>query len=1452
MNQHQILTGAVNSGDECYSVGSVEGVPFTAYAAGCNIVILASDFTRVQIIPGILHGNVQVTCLDCSTDVGKIAVCYGLSRLPSVTGAKDVTSKSILCIFEPTPLLDQSSDHKLDYKWIQTAKLESDCDIDVLSWNIEGTKLLSGGEVIQMWHLVPDHSVPQAADGSQPSQKGTSADGQASQPQDVTSSAPEIVIEEENLKWESVWKCKTATTVHYLKFSPDGSLFVSAGKSDRLVKIWYESAASQTNHPNYFNPTNFHHHSNCSKSEDGSQSSVTFSFVYIAHPRAVTGVSWRKTSKYVPKGCTANILVTSSRDNICRIWVQTLLPDDGMVNFNQLDSLSGDIVPRMTTRRHRLKLFNRIRAIRNFNHYKKTHSKKDEAGVLTVGAGQSIKTNGMMIDVDNQPIPSLPSTLSVHDFHTYAIHGSAMTPGLHFHLAASINAETDIPLVPSLATSGRSHDRPNFVMHWMNNKEMVFTAKAERILHEASQRIFRENTESEPKSGQGSDVESDVDNVSDAGHTDGGHSDGGLEADETITAESSKKLRHKLCTNSLLDGGSKSSKKKSKSGHKEGTPEDTDSHRPSIHTVSSSASLKSELAEKAGSDSDRTSNGSSSWGDFVDRKFENMLRDWHGSSDLLFSVHPIDGSLLVWLIDYLDETCPGSFRQAQVNFSSRIPSALPLGDASTMSPNLMLYAPSSYLDLRALSATGSASNKTSPQHQPAANSGPNKSRGGQNSPTHAPVVSTIPTPIVYMVTKHNNGSLNQWSLTFDEKGNFTQVLSVSHRKRVSGHRFRVNDITCHPVLPLLLTTSHHNLPGSHLIGAEDGEASGHSSPDQRIPLIDTGGQATGVPNTGFCSELILWKVDSVGPLSKSGGVSELARINSFEVAAFANVAWIPTLLPSSTLGSLANSPSACFIASDGKQLRVYQAVIDARTILAEVSAAERRLNPQYGELSDDNSSDAGGISKHNITDCFKIVSLQSTSRPGCIIELSEINDAIHDWQNTQLLHIFQDQLIKGDKVTLKSWSSMVHGQQDVTSPGLVEPSLGAVVDLRHSAVFEEPFYLVVLEKNSDGHSVIHMWKLVISSSNVDSDHDERLDYVPDSNLIQEVSDHERSNVSSKSGTPDGSKKTGSHKDLLSPLKITTTKVVTQVLPLPIDVEVIHATPAAGHLPSSNIYPACFAPYLLTTACSDGVTRFWRCEMNRPGNGDEGSEAIEPWNKFKWIEWEMLLNKSPSAIEVPGLPLYVSCAYSGRMAIAYKQGASYSKPNDTIPGSKYININLNIYECESTGGSEWMLEDTIKLKNVQIPRIQIDHKIDIEPLIESTIKNRRKVDTLVSRLHSDDHCDPSAHVHEVHDRTSTNLHRLMSVPSYTTMSSLKKIISEKGNQFTLSQKSMVQLDWVSTEDGSHALTVSVGNKISVFTPVSTDIAQANMQAMKASSKTGTTNTRDNSSNRRHRW
>jgi hypothetical protein len=306
--------------------------------------------------------------------------------------------------------------------------------------------------------------------------------------------------------------------------------------------------------------------------------------------------------------------------------------------------------------------------------------------------------------------------------------------------------------------------------------------------------------------------------------------------------------------------------------------------------------------------------------------------------------------------------------------------------------------------------------------------------------------------------------------------------------------------------------------------------------------------------------LILWKVDAVGPLSKSGGICELARISSPEPSAFSNVAWIPTLLPSSTLGNLSNSPSACFVASDGECLRVYQAVIDARTLLADLSFKERR------EVDENESmSDLSSFNQESLLENINIVSQQSTSRPGCIIQLETISEAIQ-WQNTTFLHVYQEQLITGQR----SMPVNLCGHD-------------AMVDLQQNAVFEEPFYIVLLDC-TDQNIIIHMWKLTIASNEADYSLTGSQMYVPDCNLVQDENDISRKN--SMESLHIKQAKVSPH------INITVTREVKQILPIPDGVEIVHAAPAAGHLSSASIYPACLAPYCFATACSDGVIRFW--------------------------------------------------------------------------------------------------------------------------------------------------------------------------------------------------------------------------------------------------------------------
>ena len=519
----------------------------------------------------------------------------------------------------------------------------------------------------------------------------------------------------------------------------------------------------------------------------------------------------------------------------------------------------------------------------------------------------------------------------------------------------------------------------------------------------------------------------------------------------------------------------------------------------------------------------------------------------------------------------------------------------------------------------------------------------------------------------------------------------------------------------------------------------------------------------------FCSELILWRVASISPLSRpgSGGISELARINSRQVSAFTHVAWIPTLLPSTVLGNLSNSPSACFVSSDGKSLRVYQAVIDARSLLGELNSSKRE-DPQYRSNASLSSSQAGGGGdpKTDLSHfASSIVSAQSSARPGAVIELDQFADAARSWENTLLLHCFQAEMVY-------SSSSVTSG----TKLGLIPASMSAMVDLRPNSRtgFSETFFVVLAERCETGGVMMHMWQLELSSSGEDGRRD--------------------------SATPEGTTSS-------SRVVVNTSKVCTAALPLPAGVEVIHCVPAAGHLSSSSIYPACLAPYLLTTACSDNTVRFW-CASQASRGAD-----------FEWFEWKMEGSEDgESRIQVPGTPVSVSAAYSGRLAVAYRAGHTFQRKSEAADTS-YVNLAVAIYECESTGGGEWVLEDRIMLKNVEVPKVEL-------PLDRTVFQSQERKDAAMAKIQSRLY-DPSKHESEGQWGRKV-AGGLAKVPSIATVSRLKdgQPLDCPGKE-GLVQKRLVQLDWVSNEDGSHILTVSVADKVMLLTTVSSEIAQANM-------------------------
>uniref|UniRef100_A0A9J7Z1G0 Dmx-like 2 n=1 Tax=Cyprinus carpio carpio TaxID=630221 RepID=A0A9J7Z1G0_CYPCA len=1144
-----------------------------AYGSGCDIVILASDFECVQIIPGAQNGNIQVGCVECSQQLGRIAASYG----------------NTVCIFEPIASNPNKRYKQLNYQWQKTGQFFLNAITYNLAWDPQGNRILAATECLQLW-------APPTSD--------TLIEEEDSQLNDDT--AHEIILND----WKCVWQCRTAAAVQITQWSPDGEYFATAGKDDCLLKVWYPTTGwkSAVVMPDV---------------TDKKIPAVHFSFVYLAHPRMVTGFSWRKTSKYMPKGSVCNVLLTSCADGICRLWSETLLPEDSLLG-GQISENSTSFSSSLPNIAQKDKIQHALESIHHLKHLRRGRRRSSALVAHT---------------------ELLPSQLGSHETHRHiSHHANALC---HFHISASINPNTDIPA--ALAGSGLfSEDiSGGFMVHWLNNKDLSFTTSMDlfmQLLRKLSEQHLEQPTEDFEQEGTAK-FDFDLDEMSDKGSSE--HE----EADQ--------------------EGSTKASSPGS----------------------SSSVPLPSVL---------------------LDRKLDALILEWNKSPDMLFTIHPLDGSFLVWHVKYLDEFIPGIFRQVQVSFSSRIPVAFPTGDANSLSKNIMMYT-CTFMDQEYCNAL---EDKRSERRVPQSAS----ASAGLSAFGHS--LTAVIGPAVMMVSKHIDGSLNQWAVTFAEKSAFSNVLTVSHKFRYCGHRFHLNDLACHTVLPLLLTSSHHNalLTPPSGSGSIDGDQNGGvalqpTRPMRGVPCKQLRNAATRTfhdPNAIY-SELILWRVDHIGPLSCTGGVSELARINSLHTSAFSNVAWLPTLVPSSVLGSYCNSASACFVASDGKNLRLYQAVVDARKLLDELS------DPETSKL---------------VGEVFNIVSQQSTARPGCIIELDVITNQCGS--NTQLLHVFQEDFILGYKPheDIPDFSS-------TSVPSYQPPP------------FSEKFYLVVIEKDANQNSVLQMWHLHLRSVQACvGAYDNQLT-VP---LSQNYGDSSPDTTPAHSQLPRSS--SSANLQSASKLILSSKLVYSQRLDLPPGVELISATPSAGHLSSSSIYPVCLAPYLIVTTCSDGRVRFWHCRVDMELSAPHPEET----RSYRWEQWSLLKEEEDidSSVCVAGRPVAVSCSYTGRLAVSFKQ----MSPENEGGMPQDFSMLVSIYECESTGGSEWVLEQTIHLDDFSKPVKTLDPCVSVD----SNLVVYSKSDLFVTK-------------------DSPNI------------------------------KHFVHLDWLSKEDGSHILTVGVGSNILMYGRIS---------------------------------
>ncbi|CAF1387729.1 unnamed protein product [Adineta ricciae] len=989
MHLHQILTGAANPSDYSFAAGSIDSVHFVAYAAGYNIVILSGDFQRVQVLlSGNENNQCLLTCIHCTYESGKIVAGFG----------------NQVCIYEPTSTSERSLHHQVNYRWTLTQTLTcSNEKITALAWHPKGSEyrgtrieverngvLLLGDQLIvvcestlQVWFSQYDE-IESRTNRVNFELGASDMSGKLS-----GHAAPKT--------WRNVWSTKPASPIKHVTYSNDGIFFATASQNDRLVKIWYRTTDNSA--------------------------IISFTSTYLPHPRAVTYISWRQTSHFFAEGTVVNCLLTCCKDNICRIWCETMQQDESSVYISDPTMIKtqrkrqNECVDKSVQKLYRMR-YNHFIPMTNRpelssptsyvdNQIPPTPASMISSHALNTNDDDQLNQLGQTVTAMSSSSSSASSLVQLNSPSTSSSISMSTQKFLRFHLATTINPSTDALLAPTIPT----HKEYMFIVQWLNNKDLYNLFSVEQFVLDIQRKTKGQTIP--PTTNDNDDINSND-----------------TQADLASVLDKRPTLYGRDC---LLD--------------------------ESKHFVQIRTYLK------------------------------KLIDEWKSSPDVVFSVHPIDGSLLLWVIDWLDQplvntvkfsssSCSSStslinyqmlYRQVQVSFSARIPDIFPLGDALSLQPHLIIYC-NNFLFDQYLSLYQTKQK----QHL----------------------------PIINMITKHTNGTLNLWALTFHQQQKFQSLICVTHTARMCGHHFPIRHIVCHPIVPLVLTSSYY-----------DGKTELPFAKKQR-----------------FDNSLILWSTEPIGPLTMTGGITELARMGSTHQGAFKLIAWFPMVMPCMSNELLRESPSVLFCASDGKHLRIYQVVCNAKAVLTRQFSSSK----SFQTFSDSEANTVrSSPSSDFTTPRLNVVSNQSTARPSCVISLAEINDSECVWSHAELIHIFP--------------ANAIEDQSDQTPLCKI-------------------YYLVLVEKSNENtsQSFIHMWKITITYPDDDSESISMNSFNSDAEWIVQVQ-------SSKVST------------YVLPL-------LANAELQSVDVAFGHLS--SSTLCYSDFSSS--SPYLLSTSHSDGMVRFWTC------------------------------------------------------------------------------------------------------------------------------------------------------------------------------------------------------------------------------------------------------------------
>ena len=433
------------------------------------------------------------------------------------------------------------------------------------------------------------------------------------------------------------------------------------------------------------------------------------------------------------------------------------------------------------------------------------------------------------------------------------------------------------------------------------------------------------------------------------------------------------------------------------------------------------------------------------------------------------------------------------------------------------------------------------------------------------------------------------------------------------------------------------------------------------------------------------NELIIWNAHLPGPLEHKSHLHELSRMSSPDPLSFLFVTWVPPISVSSSAkeGILARSPSTgLFVANVGKELRLFQT-----SLYCTSKSANQEKNSSFS-----NSQPNICITSH-------------FGKEG-ICSVGVIERDVSQFEDIVSLHSFRLCSLVTSHDIKKSLNARFG--KDVVI---------VLIENRESRTFTPT-------TNSSSsttikHSYLHVWRVVIST------------YRTATSLPRkEGADTETTRAFSGMG------------ELGYQAQVE--KVLCSVLPLPHKTHVIHSVPACDIASSLQLQlPTLSAPFLFTTACSDGTLRCWQLSAKFANNsisietmrsdpismetgldsGGKGRTRLPDSLEFELSEVFVGLSTSSSGEftyrdtcgldlkeneimktlpKKSDIPCSIANAYAGRLALAHlltcaPESLQSSRRPSVNPLGRYAAVT--IWECESTGGLKWLCEANLLLSGV---------------------------------------------------------------------------------------------------------------------------------------------------------